>query len=229
MECEEIMDILHSLDAGSMASAGSDYASLGQTLATIADNLQKHATTLSDDWKGGGATAAVNSLQQLHAYTSQLSTQASQTGQAMSWLGSVMHTYQNMDTPNAAVTLQSAAQSFTEAPGATGPGTMTANSPGTPYSSSEIAGAHAAAREANNKAAQSYLKTLSSHIVTANSRIPAIIVGTPPKSTARGTASQWSGSSTSGAGSSGSGATSSGVLPPTAAGTQAPGYLEDLP
>jgi hypothetical protein len=100
MTTAQIMSILHRLDSGAVAEAGTALAALGRTADTMAGHLTGYAQTLAQSWTGTAAQAAMARLQQLYDQTSLLAAQAAQTGSALTWLGTdVLPAFQRLQTP----------------------------------------------------------------------------------------------------------------------------------
>jgi uncharacterized protein YukE len=102
MKSQEIMQILHNLDAEGTAQAGGQFSTLGESLNRIAAQIRQHGNRLAENWKGKSAAAAVNEFKRMHDYAAQLAAQATQTGEVLKWLGSdVLPKYKRLPDPSA--------------------------------------------------------------------------------------------------------------------------------
>lgn len=170
MGWQEIMEILHNLDDSGMVDAANDFHHLSHSLRRIAYQIAQHGKELAESWKGGAADAALTHFEDLYQYTSSLSTQAKQTGNALAWLGNdVLPHYKNLESPKAAAPKNGA--------GSGGSGTSQATA----------SGFSPAGQTAANEAAREYLRSLSGHIQAANNAMPTTITGIPAKKTTRKT------------------------------------------
>jgi len=178
MTTAQIMTILHRLDSGAVAEAGTAHTALGRTADTMAGHLTGYGQTLAQSWTGMAAQAAMARLQQLYDQTSVLAAQAAQTGSALTWLGTdVLPAFQRLQTPGTGSAL---------ATGATAGGVIGGAVAGTRGAMAGTAGSAAAAGldalltgagAAAQAQAQKYLSALSSYLVTANSALPGRIGG----------------------------------------------------
>jgi uncharacterized protein YukE len=83
----EIAAILTRLDPAALAVAGAAHTRLGEELGAVAAHLAQEASTLTAHWSGAAADAALAQFQRLHRQAATLAAQASQTGAALTWLG----------------------------------------------------------------------------------------------------------------------------------------------
>ncbi|HEY2280241.1 MAG TPA: hypothetical protein VGI00_17920 [Streptosporangiaceae bacterium] len=83
----EVAVILARLDPAALQDAGAAQTQLGRELATMAAHLAQEAATLTQNWSGVAARAALAQLQRLHQRTATLATQAARTGVVLTWLG----------------------------------------------------------------------------------------------------------------------------------------------
>ncbi len=178
MTTAEIMSILHRLDSGAVAEAGTAHAALGCTADTIAGHLTGYAQTLAQSWAGTAAQAAMARLQQLYDQTSVLAAQAAQTGSALTWLGTdVLPAFQRLQTPGTGSALATGATAGGVIGGAVAGagGAVAGTARGAAVAGLEalLTGADAAAQAQ----AQKYLSALSGYLVTANSALPGQIGG----------------------------------------------------
>jgi hypothetical protein len=178
MTTAQIMSILHRLDSGAVAEAGTAHTALGRTADTMAGHLTGYAQTLAQSWTGTAAQAAMARLQQLYDQTSVLAAQAAQTGSALTWLGTdVLPAFQRLQTPGAGSALATGATAGGVIGGAVAGagGAMAGTAGGAAAAGLDalLTGAGAAAQAQ----AQKYLSALSGHLVTANSSLPGQIGG----------------------------------------------------
>ncbi len=178
MTAAQVMSILHRLDSGAVAEAGTAHTALGRTADTMAGHLTGYAQTLAQSWTGTAAQAAMARLQQLYDQTSVLAAQAAQTGSALTWLGTdVLPAFQRLQTPGAGSALAtSATAGGVIGDAVTGAGGAMAGTVGGAAAAgldALLTGADAAAQAQ----AQKYLSALSGYLVTANSSLPGQIGG----------------------------------------------------
>ena len=178
MTTAQIMSILHRLDSGAVAEAGTAHTALGRELDTMAGHLTGYAQTLAQSWTGTAAQAAMARLQQLYDQTSVLAAQAAQTGSALTWLGTyVLPAFQRLQTPGTGSALATGATAGGVIGGAmAGAGGAMAGTAGGAAAAgldALLTGAGAAAQAQ----AQKYLSALSGYLVTANSALPGQIGG----------------------------------------------------
>ena len=178
MTAAQIMSILHRLDSGAVAEAGTAHTALGRTADTMAGHLTGYAQTLAQSWTGTAARAAMARLQQLYDQTSVLAAQAAQTGSALTWLGTdVLPAFQRLQTPGTGSALATGAAAGGVIGGviAGAGGAMAGTAGGAAAAGLDalLTGAGAAAQAQ----AQKYLSALSGYLVTANSSLPAQIGG----------------------------------------------------
>jgi uncharacterized protein YukE len=96
----EITGILTRLDPTALQDAGAAQTQLGRELAAMAAHLAQEAGTLAQNWSGNAARTALAQFQRLHQQTATLATQASQTGDVLTWLGTqVLPAFQHPATP----------------------------------------------------------------------------------------------------------------------------------
>ncbi len=177
MTTAQIMSILHRLDPGAAAAAGTAHTALGRTADTMAGHLTGYAQMLAQSWTGTAARAAMARLQQLYDQTSVVAAQAAQTGSVLTWLGTdVLPAFQRLQTPGTGSAL---------ATGAAAGGVIGGTAVGAGGAMPGTAGAAAAAGldalltggAAAQAQAQKYLTALSGYLVTANSALPGQIGG----------------------------------------------------
>jgi len=178
MTAAQIMSILHRLDSGAVAEAGTAHTALGRTADTMAGHLTGYAQTLAQSWTGTAAQAAMARLQQLYDQTSVLAAQAAQTGSALTWLGTdVLPAFQRLQTPGTGSALATGAAAGGVIGGviAGAGGAMAGTAGGAAAAGLDalLTGAGAAAQAQ----AQKYLSALSGYLVTANSSLPGEIGG----------------------------------------------------
>ena len=177
MTTAQIMSILHHLDSGAVAEAGTAHTALGRTADTMAGRLTGYAQTLAQSWTGTAAQAAMARLQQLYDQTSVLAAQAAQTGSALTWLGTdVLPAFQRLQTPGTGSALATGATAGGVIGAVAGAGGAMAGSAG----GAAAAGLDALLTGAGTAAqaqAQKYLSALSGYLVTANSALPSQIGG----------------------------------------------------
>ena len=187
MTTAQIMSILHRLDSGAVAEAGTAHTALGRELDTMAGHLTGYAQTLAQSWAGTAAQAAMARLQQLYDQTSVLAAQAAQTGSALTWLGTdVLPAFQRLQTPGTGSALATGATAGGVIGGAVAGagGAMAGTAGGAAAAGLDalLTGAGAAAQAQ----AQKYLSALSGYLVTANSALPGQIGGLALASATRG-------------------------------------------
>ena len=187
MTTAQIMSILHRLDCGAVAEAGTAHTALGRELDTMAGHLTGYAQTLAQSWAGTAAQAAMARLQQLYDQTSVLAAQAAQTGSALTWLGTdVLPAFQRLQTPGTGSALATGATAGGVIGGAVAGagGAMAGTAGGAAAAGLDalLTGASAAAQAQ----AQKYLSALSGYLVTANSALPGQIGGLALASATRG-------------------------------------------
>jgi hypothetical protein len=96
----EIASILTRLDPAALQDAGAAHTQLGRELAAMAAHLAQEAGTLTQNWSGTAARAALTQVHRLHDQTATLATQAAQTGAVLTWLGTqVLPAFQHPATP----------------------------------------------------------------------------------------------------------------------------------
>jgi hypothetical protein len=178
MTTAQIMSILHRLDSGAVAEAGTAHTALGRELDTMAGHLTGYAQTLAQSWTGTAAQAAMARLQQLYDQTSVLAAQAAQTGSVLTWLGTdVLPAFQRLQTPGTGSALATGATAGGVIGGAVAGagGAMAGTAVGAAAAGLDalLTGAGAAAQAQ----AQKYLSALSGYLVTANSSLPGQIGG----------------------------------------------------
>ncbi len=178
MTTAQIMSILHRLDPGAAAEAGTAHTALGRTADTMAGHLTGYAQTLAQSWTGTAAQAAMARLQRLYDQTSVLAAQAAQTGSALTWLGTdVLPAFQRLQTPGtgSALATDAAAGGVIGGAVAGAGGAMAGAAGGAAAAGLDalLTGAGAAAQAQ----AQKYLSALSGYLVTANSSLPGQIGG----------------------------------------------------
>jgi hypothetical protein len=187
MTTAQIMSILHRLDSGAVAEAGTAHTALGRELDTMAGHLTGYAQTLAQSWAGTAAQAAMARLQQLYDQTSVLAAQAAQTGSALTWLGTdVLPAFQRLQTPGTGSALATGATAGGVIGGAVAAagGAMAGTAGGAAAAGLDalLTGASAAAQAQ----AQKYLSALSGYLMTANSALPGQIGGLALASATRG-------------------------------------------
>ncbi len=97
----EIEELFSYLDPGAAAQAGAAHTAAGQTLASIADDLIKHAQVLNENWSGTSAQSAMGSFQQLHQTAVGLAQASAKTGAVLTWLGeTILPYYKNYQAPS---------------------------------------------------------------------------------------------------------------------------------
>ncbi len=177
MTTAQIMSILHRLDSGVVAEAGTAHTALGRTADAMAGHLTGYAQTLAQSWTGTAAQAAMARLQQLYDQTSVLAAQAAQTGSVLTWLGTdVLPAFQRLQTPGTGSALATGATAGGVIGAVAGAGGALAGSAGGAAAAgldALLTGACAAAQAE----AQKYLSALSGYLVTANSALPSQIGG----------------------------------------------------
>jgi hypothetical protein len=100
MTAEEVMDILHSLDAGSVAAAGASYGEAASALEAAAERIAQHTQTLSEHWDGTAADAALASLRLSRERALDAAARATRTGAALTWLGTeVLPEFRSLPDP----------------------------------------------------------------------------------------------------------------------------------
>jgi hypothetical protein len=100
MTAEEVMDILHSLDAGSVAAAGASYGEAASALEAAAERIAQHTRTLSEHWDGTAADAALASLRLSRERALDAAARAKRTGAALAWLGTeVLPEFRSLPDP----------------------------------------------------------------------------------------------------------------------------------
>ncbi len=187
MTTAQIMSILHRLDSGAVAEAGTAHTALGRELDTMAGHLTGYAQTLAQSWAGTAAQAAMARLQELYDQTTVLAAQAAQTGSALTWLGTdVLPAFQRLQTPGTgSVLADGAAAGGVIGGGVAGAGGAMAGTAGGAAAAgldALLTGAGAAAQAQ----AQKYLSALSGYLVTANSALPGQVGGLALPSATRG-------------------------------------------
>jgi uncharacterized protein YukE len=164
MGYQEIMQILHDLKPGDVASAADAFKNLGTVLDSIASNLATTGNQLSQHWQGTAAQAAMSKFQQLHDQAAQLAAQAHTTANVASWVGNdVLPQYKNIPTPQ----VMSKSESDAIIGGAVaGPeGSLVGGALGAMGIGSDGTGKA-------DQAARGYLSSLNGHLATANAALP---------------------------------------------------------
>ena len=171
MGYQEIMQNLHNLKPGDVASAGDAFKNLGTVLDNIASDLATTGNQLSQHWQGTAAQAAMTKFQQLHDQAAQLAAQAHTTANVASWVGNdVLPQYKNIPDPQ----VMSKSESDAVIGGAVG------GVPGAAVGS--MLGAFGIGSDGSAKAdqaARGYLASLNGHLATANTSLPNTVSGPP--------------------------------------------------
>jgi uncharacterized protein YukE len=186
MGYQEIMQNLHNLKPGDVASAADAFKNLGTVLDNIASDLANTGNQLSQQWQGAAAQAAMTKFQQLHDQAAQLAAQAHTTSNVAGWVGNdVLPQYKNIPDPQ----VMSKSESDAVIGGAIGgPGGAMAGT---------VLGAFGIGSDGSAKAdqaARGYLASLNGHLATANASLPNTVTG--PNSSGMGGLGTLSGSTT---------------------------------
>jgi uncharacterized protein YukE len=97
----EIEQLFSYLDPSAVAEAGAAHNKAASTLSKIADQLVTHVQKLQANWSGSAAEASLSSFQQLHQSAVSLAQAATQTGAALTWLGTeILPSYKNYRAPS---------------------------------------------------------------------------------------------------------------------------------
>lgn len=179
MDASQIMSILNGLDPAGVTQAGQAHQELGQTLSRIAGRLAANAQTLSQNWQGAAAQAAMSRFQVMHDQTAQLAQQATQTGDVLVWLGTqVLPQFQRLPDPRVTSTTAHDEQTgATIGESVAGPGgALIGDGAGAVVGGVEhMLGMGNNGQAQANATAQKYLTALNEHLVTAYNAMPSPI------------------------------------------------------
>ena len=189
MTSAQVMEILHKLDPAAVADAGAAHTQVGATLDHVATRLAQHAQTLSQNWSGSAAQAAMGKIQQLYDQTAALSAQATQVGAVLTWLGTkVLPWAKNLpdpatgSSPGILGTVESDAKTGAVIGGIAGvspvgavTGALGGGAVGLVSGAIHDIFGGGTNQAAKNAQAQQYLQTLSNYLVEANNNLPSDI------------------------------------------------------
>ena len=210
MEYPEIMQILHGLKPGDVASAGDAFENLAKVLDAITSDLANTGNQLgnSKSWEGAAAQAAMNKFQQLHDQAAQLAANAHNTAGVAHWLGhDVLPKYQSIPSPE----VMSKSESDAIIGGMFGAGGAAVGG---------VAGMFGVGSDGTgkaNNAARGYLASLNGYIGEGINQLPPSVSGPNPTNITN--PGQWQ---TPPSGGPGSGYTPIGGYPPGGYGGGAP-------